>query len=41
MNGETLRVLNVEDSKDDAELLLIELRRGGYIPDYLRVETEA
>jgi two-component system, cell cycle sensor histidine kinase and response regulator CckA len=36
-----LRVLIVEDSEDDMLLLLRELRRGGYTPDYLRVETAA
>ena len=35
-----LRVLLVEDSEDDALLLLRELRRGGYQPTYERVETE-
>ena len=34
-----LRVLIVEDSEDDAELLAIELKRGGYQPIYHRVET--
>ncbi len=34
----TLRVLIVEDSEDDTELLLRELRRGGYDPVYVRVE---
>lgn len=34
-----LRVLIVEDSEDDAELLVLELRRAGYEPDALRVET--
>ncbi|SPF38247.1 putative Histidine kinase [Syntrophobacter sp. SbD1] len=34
-----LRVLIVEDSEDDALLLLRELRRGGYEPVYERVET--
>ena len=34
-----LRVLLVEDSEDDALLLLRELRRGGYEPEYERVET--
>ncbi len=34
-----LRVLIVEDSADDAELLLRELRRGGYEPTAERVET--
>jgi PAS domain S-box-containing protein len=34
-----LRVLIVEDSADDAELLLRELRRNGYAPQGRRVET--
>ncbi|MBI4771868.1 MAG: response regulator, partial [Chloroflexi bacterium] len=34
-----LRVLIVEDSEDDALLLLRELRRGGYASAYERVET--
>src|ERR1044071_241550 len=34
----TLNLLLVEDSEDDAELMLIELRRGGYHPDFVRVE---
>jgi two-component system cell cycle sensor histidine kinase/response regulator CckA len=34
-----LRVLIVEDREDDAELLLHELRRGGYDPSAVRVET--
>lgn len=37
--GTPLRVLIVEDSPDDAELLLEDLRRGGYEPAYERVET--
>ena len=36
-----LRVLIVEDSEDDAELLLRELRRGGYDPNFQRVDTAA
>ncbi|MGF1470354.1 MAG: PAS domain S-box protein [Rubrobacteraceae bacterium] len=32
-------MLVVEDSEDDARLILHELRRGGYEPDYERVET--
>lgn len=34
-----LRVLIVEDSEADAELLLRELRRGGYAPESERVDT--
>jgi diguanylate cyclase (GGDEF)-like protein len=34
-----LRVLVVEDSEDDTQLLLRELRRGGYDPSHIRVET--
>ncbi|HET6466559.1 MAG TPA: EAL domain-containing protein, partial [Nitrospiria bacterium] len=34
-----LRVLVVEDSENDTELLIRELRRGGYEPAYERVET--
>src|SRR3712207_1935246 len=37
--GESLRVLLVEDSEDDATLLLRELRRGGYDPLCERVDT--
>jgi len=36
-----LRVLLVEDSEDDADLLLHELRRGGYEPRWKRVDTAA
>jgi len=36
-----LRVLLVEDSRDDALLLLHELRRGDYAPVFERVETPA
>ena len=35
----SLRVLLVEDSPDDADLLLLELRRGGYEVDSRRVDT--
>ncbi len=34
-----LRILFIEDSEDDMQLLLRELRRGGYQPAYDRVET--
>ncbi len=37
--GKPLRLLIVEDSEDDALLLLRELRRGGYDPESERVET--
>jgi diguanylate cyclase (GGDEF)-like protein/PAS domain S-box-containing protein len=36
-----LRFLLVEDSDDDAQLLVLQLRRAGYEPDYLRVDSEA
>lgn len=35
----TLRVLLVEDSEEDAELLLRELRRGGFDPSFDRVQS--
>ena len=37
---QSLRVLMVEDSEDDALLTLRELKRGGYNPVHERVETE-
>jgi phosphoserine phosphatase RsbU/P len=37
--GKPLRVLIVEDSEDDALLLVFELRRGDYSPIHKRVET--
>jgi signal transduction histidine kinase/FixJ family two-component response regulator len=36
-----LHVLMVEDSQSDAELAMIELRRGGFAPVYTRVDTPA
>jgi signal transduction histidine kinase len=39
--GTPLRVLMVEDSEDDAALLLRELRRGGYEVTFERIETPA
>jgi diguanylate cyclase (GGDEF)-like protein len=39
--AQPLRVLLVEDSEDDAALILRELRRGGYEPDCRRVDTAA
>ena len=41
LTPEPLRVLIVEDSADDAELLVRELQRGGYGPVCERVETAA
>src|SRR5690349_11086995 len=38
--GKTIKILLIEDSENDAELLLHELRRGGYDPVHKRVETE-
>ncbi|CAN5696438.1 hypothetical protein BH24ACT20_BH24ACT20_17910 [soil metagenome] len=35
-----LRVLLIEDSENDAMLLLRELRRGGYQPFCRRVDTQ-
>ena len=34
-----IRVLIIEDSDNDKELLLLELRRGGFEPEYVCVET--
>ena len=34
-----LRVLVIEDSEDDTELMMNELRRGAYIPSHMRVDT--
>jgi PAS domain S-box-containing protein len=39
-NPQSLRVLMVEDSEDDALLVIRELKKGGYNPVYERVETE-
>jgi CheY-like chemotaxis protein len=35
-----LRILILEDRSSDTELILNELRRAGYDPDWVRVETE-
>jgi two-component system, cell cycle sensor histidine kinase and response regulator CckA len=35
-----LRVVIVEDSQEDAELIVLELKRGGYNPEYVRVDNE-
>jgi diguanylate cyclase (GGDEF)-like protein len=37
--GKSIRVLIVEDSAEEAERLILELRRGGFDPEYERVET--
>jgi hypothetical protein len=37
--GKSLRVLMVEDSENDALLLLSQLRRGGYDVAYEQVDT--
>lgn len=37
---QALQVLMVEDNPNDAELLLVELRRAGFDPQWTRVETE-
>src|SRR3569832_1552193 len=39
--GQALRILLIEDSEDDAELLLRELRRAGYVPSAKRVASAA
>ena len=38
---QSLKVLIVEDSEDDALLIIRELKKGGYNPVYERVETAA
>jgi PAS domain S-box-containing protein len=40
-NPQSLRVLMVEDSEDDALLIVRELKKGGYNPVYERAETAA
>ena len=39
MNGKSLRALIVDDSEDDALLIIRELKKGGYNQVYARVET--
>ncbi|MFN2542462.1 MAG: response regulator [Chthoniobacterales bacterium] len=41
MDSRPLNVLIVEDNPSDAELMLRELRRAGFAPDWRRVDTEA
>lgn len=38
--NKTLRVLIVEDSEDDALLIVRQLRRGGYLPEFKRVDGD-
>ena len=38
---ELLRVLILEDRQDDAELVVVELKRAGFQPDWRRVDTAA
>jgi PAS domain S-box-containing protein len=40
-NPQSLRVLIIEDSEDDALLIIRDLKKGGYNPVYERVETAA
>ena len=37
--GDVLRVLIIDDSEDDAQLILRQLRKGGYEPKWKRVDT--
>ena len=39
METQPLSVLIIEDSEEDAELVLLELRRGGFNPTFRRVDT--
>ncbi|MGB5218476.1 MAG: response regulator [Smithella sp.] len=39
MEEKQLRVLMIEDSADDAFLIIRALKKGGYYPVYERVET--
>ena len=41
MKDKSIRVLMVEDSEDDALLIIRNLKKGGYEPVYERVETAA
>lgn len=40
MDCQTLRALIIEDNNDDAELLLLALKKGGFAPDAIRVDTK-
>jgi signal transduction histidine kinase len=39
MEPQPISVLIIEDSEEDADLVLLELRRGGFAPTYRRVDT--
>jgi signal transduction histidine kinase len=39
LEPQPLRVLIIEDSEEDVDLLVLELRRGGFLPAYRRVDT--
>jgi DNA-binding NtrC family response regulator len=41
MKNQSLRVSMVDDSEDDVQLIIHELKKGGYNPVYERVETAA
>ncbi|MDD5344830.1 MAG: response regulator [Smithella sp.] len=41
MDDKSLRVLIVEDSEDDTQLLIRTLKKGGYSPLYERVQTSS
>lgn len=41
VNGRVVQILLVEDSANDAQLLLAELERKGYVPRHERVQTQA
>jgi hypothetical protein len=37
----TIRILILEDKVTDAEILIREVKRAGFVPEWTRVETEA
>jgi signal transduction histidine kinase/ActR/RegA family two-component response regulator len=39
LKPQPLSVLIIEDSEEDADLVLLELRRGGFVPKFTRVDT--
>ncbi|MFZ1982402.1 MAG: response regulator [Smithella sp.] len=41
MKDQSLRILIVEDSENDALLIIRDLKKGGYNPVYERVDTAA